>query len=90
MIAPDAVHIDLNNSDADGFIRLNTVGCIADLSRQGIALADGLALRVTDGEISFTGTVRLPAAEGVWRLLVDWNEVVDAHNDLSVSPTPAQ
>ena len=88
MIADDAVHIDLNNADADGFVRLGTVGCIADLSRLGIVLTDGMMLRVTDGEISFVGTVRSPAEEGVWRLLVDWKNVLDQHASQG-SPVPA-
>ncbi len=74
-----SVHVDFNNADPDGFIRLNTVGCIEDLSRMGITLLDGLLLPVTDGEVAVNGTVHAPSAEGVWRLLVDWDEVFAAH-----------
>jgi hypothetical protein len=68
------IHADFNNTDADGFVRLNTVGVTSDLARLKIALVDGLRLRATDDEYALEGTVRVPGREGVWRLQVDWDD----------------
>lgn len=68
------IHVDFNNADADGFVRLNTVGVTNDLARLNIALVDGLRLCATDDEYALEGTVRVPGQEGVWRLQVDWDD----------------
>jgi hypothetical protein len=68
------IHVDFNNTDADGFVRLNTVGVTNDLARLNIALVDGLRLCATDNEYALEGTVRVPGREGTWRLQVDWDE----------------
>ena len=68
------IHVDFNNTDADGFVRLNTVGVTNDLARLNIALVDGLRLCATDDEYALEGTVRVPGLEGVWRLQVNWDD----------------
>lgn len=74
-----AVYVDFHNADRDGFVRLNTNGTRDDLDRLGIVLEDGLNLVVSDLEITIEGTVCSPGAEGVWRLLVDWEKVFRTH-----------
>jgi len=73
------IRIDFHNADPEGFVRLNTVGCIEDLSVSGLILQSGLRVEVTDGEIVVDGLVHPPGAEGVWRLQVDWDEVFRRH-----------
>jgi len=68
------IHVDFNNVDADGFVRLNTVGVTDDLVLLNIALADGLRVWATDNEYSLEGIVRVSGREGVWRLQVEWND----------------
>jgi hypothetical protein len=69
------IYVDFNNVDADGFVRLNTVGTTNDLARLNIGLFDGLRLQASDSEITVEGTVRVPGREGVWRLQVEWDDV---------------
>ena len=61
------VYAYLGACDPDGFVRLNCVGTIEDLARQGIVLADGLRLHVSDGDLSAEIVVRRPGSEGIWR-----------------------
>lgn len=68
------IHVDFNNVDADGFVRLNTVGVTNDLALLNIALVDGLRLCASDDEYALEGTVRVPGREGVWRLQVEWDD----------------
>ncbi|MGH8431450.1 MAG: hypothetical protein ACREUF_13715, partial [Solimonas sp.] len=75
----NTIFVDFHNADAEGYVRLNTNGTLADLSRLGIVLQGGMSLQVSDGEITISGTVRVPGAEGVWRLQVDWKEVFSEH-----------
>ncbi len=82
MTTKDTIFVDFHNADAEGYVRLNTNGTVADLSRLGITLHDGMNLRVSDGEITIAGTVHGPGAEGVWRLEVDWKEVFGEHAKL--------
>lgn len=73
------IRVDLHNADSEGFVRLNTVGAIEDLSRYRVILSEGLEIRVTDGEILLVGTVHKPGSEGQWRVEVDWKEVFRLH-----------
>jgi hypothetical protein len=61
------IFADLNNIDADGCIRLNCSGTIADLNEAGIALEVGMLLTVTDGDLIAQVIVSSPSEEGVWR-----------------------
>lgn len=62
------IFADFNNRDGQGFLRLNTVGTIEDLSEQGIVLREGLRLTVSDGDLLAETVVRAPGDEGVWRV----------------------
>jgi hypothetical protein len=66
------IYADFQNADADGFVRLNTDGTRCDLKRAGLALADGLQLHLSDGELRADALVLKPGAEGVWRARIDW------------------
>ena len=61
------IFVDFNNRDASGFLRLNTVGTINDLSSQSIILEGGLKVTVTDGDLMAKIVVHQPGIEGVWR-----------------------
>lgn len=61
------IYAYLNDCDPEGFVRLNSVGTIEDLSKQGIVLAEGLRLRVSDGDLSAEIVVHRPGNEGIWR-----------------------
>lgn len=78
----NTVVVDFHNADVQGYVRLNTVGTVENLSRLGIVLEDGMSLRVSDGEIVICGLVRAPGAEGVWRLEVDWKQIFGDHANL--------
>ena len=41
MVKPK-VYADFHNADANGRLRLNCVGTVEDLARQGVALRDGM------------------------------------------------
>lgn len=62
-----SIYADFNNRDADGFIRLNTVGTIESLATNGIALREGLRLIVADGDLEADAVVRACGTEKVWR-----------------------
>ncbi len=62
-----SIYADFNNRDADGFIRLNTVGTIESLAANGIALREGLRLIVADGDLEAEVVVRACGIEKVWR-----------------------
>lgn len=74
-----AIAIDFQNADADGFVRLNTVGAISTIASQGLVLSDGIEVTVTDGEIELHGVIRKPGSEGLWRVQVDMEEVFRLH-----------
>lgn len=74
--SPPVIRVDFQNSDKGGNVRLNTVGSVQDLSRQGIVLREGLVLRLVDGELTATGRVTR-SEEDLWAAVVDWNEVID-------------
>ncbi|MEO5595991.1 MAG: hypothetical protein ABIQ97_02465 [Lysobacteraceae bacterium] len=61
------VYADFQNRDSDGFVRLNTVGTIRDLSAKSVVLKEGRKLIVSDSELEADVLVRSPGFEGVWR-----------------------
>lgn len=79
MISCQAVRVDINNADVEGFIRLVCVGTEKDLARLGITLMPGLAIVAHDGEIEFHGIVHASGTEGIWRLEVDWQDISEKH-----------
>ena len=69
------IYADFQNSDQEGFVRLNTAGTVADLARLGVTLVDGLSVVISDGELFSGATVRDPGVEGVWRAQIDWEAI---------------
>jgi hypothetical protein len=61
------IFADFNNQDADGCVRLNTRGTLADIARLSIDLREGLRLVLSDGDLTAPVSVRSPGSEGVWR-----------------------
>jgi hypothetical protein len=81
------IHADFHNADANGRLRLNCVGTIEDLARQGVTLREGLALTLysDDGdaqgqpdELVVDGVVSFSDEEHCWVATVDWSAVQHA------------
>ncbi len=68
---------DFMNADPRGRVRLNCVGTVADLGTQGVELAEGLAVTLTDGELEADGAATFSADENVWVAVIDWTAVRD-------------
>ena len=66
---------DFMNADPRGRVRLNCVGTVADLGTQGVELAEGLAVTLTDGELEADGAATFSADENVWVAVIDWTAV---------------
>lgn len=64
------VYADFNNHDGDT-LSLSCNGTQADLERLGIALQEGLPLRVSDGELAAQGKVRWATALQEWVIDID-------------------
>lgn len=73
------VYADFNNADARGRLRLNCVGAIQDLSRQGVQLHEGLQLTLHDEELEVDGEARFSPEEKVWVAVIDWQMVRHKH-----------
>ena len=69
------VYADFHNADAEGRLRLNTIGTIRDLSRQGITLRDGLPLTLHDDELEVDGEVCFSPEEHLWVAAIDWDAI---------------
>ncbi len=78
------VYADFLNADADGRLRLNCVGTIEDLARQGITLRNGLPLILysddldTKGqldELQVDGVVSFSEEEHCWVAAIDWSAI---------------
>jgi hypothetical protein len=74
---PSMVYADFNNVDEQGRLRLNVQGALRDIEHQALALHDGMAIDVSDGELSASGIVRFSAHERIWVVELDWSKVED-------------
>ena len=70
-----SIYADFNNADSRGCLRLNCVGTIQDLSRQGIRLHEGLKIVVHDEELEADGEAHFSAEEKVWVATINWERV---------------
>jgi hypothetical protein len=70
-----SIYADFNNADSQGCLRLNCLGTVEDLSRQGIQLRDGLSLTLHDEELEADGEVHFSSDEQLWVARIDWNMV---------------
>jgi hypothetical protein len=64
MVKP-RVYADFHNADAIGRLRLNCVGTMEDLARQGIALREGLPLTLYSDDLDAEGRLDELLADGV-------------------------
>ncbi len=69
------VYADFHNADAEGRLRLNTIGTIRDLSRLNITLRDGLPLTLHDEELEADGDVCFSPGEHIWVAAIDWDAI---------------
>jgi len=69
------LYADFNNADPRGRVRLNCVGTIEDLSRQGIRLREGLQVLLHDDELEADGETHFSAEEQIWVAIVNWHLV---------------
>jgi hypothetical protein len=83
MVRP-RVYADFRNADSQGRIRLNCIGTIEDLSRQQLALRDGLVLTLYSDDLDDKGqldellvdvVVSLSDEEHCWVAAIDWNAI---------------
>ena len=81
MVKPK-VYVDLNNADANGRLRLNCVGTIEDLARQGITLRNGMSLTFWSDDLDANGQLDELLVDGVvsfseeehcWVAAIDWS-----------------
>jgi hypothetical protein len=81
------VYADFNNADARGRLRLNCVGTIEDLAKQGITLRDGLALTLYSDDLDASekldemlvdGVVSYSDEERCWVASIDWATIQHA------------
>jgi hypothetical protein len=89
------VYADFNNLDDYNRLRLTCAGTIADLSRQGIELREGLTLTFymddaddegKPDELLAEGVVHYHAEEKAWVATVDWSAVRHASDAKDPSP----
>jgi hypothetical protein len=69
------VYVDLQNADPEGRVRLNCVGTIQDLNRQGIRLQEGLQLAFYCEDLEVDGEVTFSPEERGWVARIDWTAI---------------
>ena len=89
MVKP-RVYADFHNADANGRLRLNCVGTIEDLSRQGVALREGMLLTIYSDdldakghadELLVDGVVSFSEEEHCWVAAIDWSAIHHASEE---------
>ena len=83
MVKPK-VYADFHNADANGRLRLNCVGTVEDLARQGITLREGMSLLFYSDDLDAKGQLDELLVEGVvsfseeehcWVAAIDWSAI---------------
>ena len=69
------IYADFNNADPRGCLRLNCIGTVEELSRQGVQLREGLQLIVHDEELEADGEAHFSTEEQIWVALINWRMV---------------
>jgi len=89
MVKP-RVYADFHNADANGRLRLNCVGAIEDLARQGVALREGMLLTIYSDDLDAKGHADELLVEGVvsfseeehcWVAAIDWSAIHHASEE---------
>lgn len=73
------IYADFNNADPQGRLRLNCVGTIEDLSRQGVCLQEGMRLILHDEELETEGEVQFSSEEQIWVAIINWQRLRQKH-----------
>jgi hypothetical protein len=77
------IFADFQNADPQGRLRLNCIGTIEDLSRQGTKLINGENLLIYSEELEADAVVAYSDEEKIWVAAIDWDkirEVAEASN----------
>lgn len=78
------VYVDFHNADAQGRLRLNSVGTLEDLARQSVELREGLPLTLYShdlddrgqlDELRVDGVVSFSSEEHCWIAAIDWSAI---------------
>ena len=69
------IFADFQNADAKGRLRLNCIGTIEDLSRQGTQLIDGGKLSIYSEELEVDAVVVYSDEEKIWVATIDWDRI---------------
>jgi hypothetical protein len=92
------VYADCHNADASGRLRLNCVGTIEDLARQGVILREGMLLSLyaddldasgQSDELQVDGVVAFSPEEHCWVATIDWSAIRRA-SESGVASSPKQ
>jgi hypothetical protein len=69
------IFADFQNADLQGRLRLNCIGTIEDLSRQGTQLIDGGKLLIYSEELEADAIVQYSDKEKIWVAAIDWDKI---------------
>jgi hypothetical protein len=69
------IFADFQNADLQGRLRLNCIGTIEDLSRQGTKLIDGGSLLIYSEELEADAVVAYSDEEKIWVAVIDWDKI---------------
>lgn len=72
------IYADFNDR-RENALGLACNGTKADVERLGIILREGLALRVSDGDLAATGIVRWSEEFDGWAIVIDVYKIMDLH-----------
>jgi hypothetical protein len=69
------VFADFQNADEQGRLRLNCIGTIEDLSRQGTQLIPGGKLLIYSEELEADAVIEYSDQEKIWVAAIDWEQI---------------
>jgi hypothetical protein len=69
------VFADFQNSDEQGRLRLNCIGTIEDLSRQGTQLIPGGKLLIYSEELEADAVIEYSDQEKIWVASINWEQI---------------
>jgi hypothetical protein len=72
------VFADFQNTDEQGRLRLNCIGTIKDLSRQGTQLIPGGKLLIYSEELEADAVIEYSDQEKIWVAAIDWEQIREA------------
>ena len=94
MVKPK-VYADFHNADLHGRLRLNCIGTMEDLARQGVTLRDGMPLALYSDdldaggqldELLVDGVVSFSEEEHCWVAAIDWTAIRHASDGQGSHP----